>query len=64
MVVAVLKRRIIYGPGGGVPRHQLAAAATRTILERVLVGIEVLLGRLGDLVTAAVPEMFRAARSP
>jgi hypothetical protein len=65
MVVAVLKQRVnIYGPAGGVHVTGSLLLQVETLLKRLSFAWEPYLGRLGDLVTAGIPEMFGAGPIP
>ena len=61
IVVAILKQSTnIYGPGGGVYVTGSLLLQAETVLKRLSFSWEPYIGRLGDVLTAGIPEMFGA----
>ena len=65
VVVAILKQSTnIYGPGGGAYVTGSLLLQAETILKRLSFAWEPYVGRVGDVLTAGIPEMFGAGPIP
>ena len=64
-IVAALKQNVnIYGPGGGARVTGSLLLQAETVLKRLSFAWDPYLGRLGDVLTAGIPEMFGAGPIP
>jgi hypothetical protein len=63
--VAILKQNVnIYGPGGGARVSGSVLLQVETVLKRLSFAWEPYLGRLGDVLTMGLPQMFGAVTIP